>query len=57
MLLRCREADRKVVELVIEEAKREYAEKAKVEAPKITFDDRVFLPPAPRGGDSHEPYW
>lgn len=57
MLLRCREADRKLVESVIEEAKREYAEKAKVEAPKIIVDDRVFLPPAPRGGDSHEPFW
>ncbi|KAF3449285.1 hypothetical protein FNV43_RR10013 [Rhamnella rubrinervis] len=56
VLLRCREADRKVVESVIEEAKRDYAEKAKVEAPKITFDDRVFLPPAPRGGDSHAPF-
>lgn len=57
MLLRCRESDRKLVESVIEEAKREYAEKAKVQAPKITLDDRVFLPPAPRGGDSHEPSW
>ncbi|XP_015897746.1 V-type proton ATPase subunit E [Ziziphus jujuba] len=56
VLLRCREADRKLVESVMEEAKREYAEKAKVKAPKITIDDHVFLPPAPRGGDSHEPF-
>lgn len=41
----------------MEEAKREYAERAKVQAPKIIFDDRVFLPPAPSGGDSHEPFW
>lgn len=59
MLLRCREGDRKLIESVLEEAKREYAEKTNVQAPKITLDDRVYLPPPPKNGavDSHEPFW
>ncbi|XP_068340106.1 V-type proton ATPase subunit E2 [Pyrus communis] len=56
VLLRCREVDKKVVESVLEEAKRAYADKAKVSAPKVTVDGRVFLPPPPKGGDSHESY-
>ncbi|KAL2899746.1 V-type proton ATPase subunit E2 [Bienertia sinuspersici] len=44
VLLRCREMDRKVVDSVLEDAKREYAEKAKVRSPTITID-KVFLPP------------
>ncbi|GAV86995.1 Acetyltransf_1 domain-containing protein/vATP-synt_E domain-containing protein [Cephalotus follicularis] len=56
VLLRCREVDRKVVEGVVEEAKRAYAEKAKVQAPKVTIDDQVYLPPPATNVDSHEPY-
>lgn len=57
MLLRCREVDKKVVESVLEEAKKAYADKASASVPKVTVDDRVFLPPPPKGGDSHEPFW
>ncbi|XP_021723319.1 V-type proton ATPase subunit E2-like [Chenopodium quinoa] len=39
VLLRCREMDKKAVEYVLEDSKREYAEKAKVQAPTITIDD------------------
>jgi len=35
VLLRCREMDRKVVESVLEDSKREYVEKAKVAAPQL----------------------
>ncbi|CAE5966551.1 unnamed protein product [Arabidopsis lyrata] len=58
VLLRCREMDKKVVESVIEDAKRLYAEKAKVGSPKITIDDKVFLPPPPNPKlpDSHDPH-
>ncbi|KAK9986333.1 hypothetical protein SO802_031284 [Lithocarpus litseifolius] len=53
VLLRCREVDRKLVESVLDEAKREYADKAKVHTPKVTVD-KVFLPPPPSTADSHE---
>lgn len=56
-MLRCREVDKKVVESVLEEAKKAYADKASASVPKVTIDDRVFLPPPPKGGDSHEPFW
>ncbi|CAD5322434.1 unnamed protein product [Arabidopsis thaliana] len=58
VLLRCREMDKKVVESVIEDAKRQYAEKAKVGSPKITIDEKVFLPPPPNPKlpDSHDPH-
>ncbi|VVA14464.1 PREDICTED: V-type [Prunus dulcis] len=56
VLLRCREVDKKVVESVLEEAKKAYADKASASVPKVTIDDRVFLPPPPKGGDSHEPF-
>ncbi|XP_022643203.1 V-type proton ATPase subunit E2-like [Vigna radiata var. radiata] len=59
VLIRCRESDRKLVESLIEEAKKEYSEKANVQAPKITLDDRVYLPPPPKKNaatDSHEPF-
>jgi len=55
-LLRCREVDRRLVESVLDEAKREYADKAKVHAPKVTVD-KVFLPPPPSTADSHETSW
>ncbi|KAL1193782.1 V-type proton ATPase subunit E2 [Cardamine amara subsp. amara] len=47
VLLRCREMDKKVVESVIEDAKKQYTDKAKVASPKITIDEKVFLPPPP----------
>ncbi|KAG6640351.1 V-type proton ATPase subunit E2 [Carya illinoinensis] len=58
VLLRCREVDRKLVESVLEEAKQEYAGKAKVKAPKVTVDNQVYLPPPPTPSamDSHEPF-
>lgn len=57
VLLRCREVDKKLVDSIIEEAKREYADKAKVHAPQVTVDNKVFLPPPRTKPDSHEPYW
>ncbi|GAB2300791.1 V-type proton ATPase subunit E2 [Dionaea muscipula] len=54
VLLRCREVDRKLVESVLEDSKREYAQKAKVTAPKIIVDS-VFLPPPPSGSERHGP--
>lgn len=57
MLLRCREVDRKLVDSVVEEAKREYSEKAKVQPPKILVDNQVYLPPPPKTADSHDPFW
>lgn len=56
VLLRCREVDRKVVESVLNEAKQEYADKAKVHAPKITVDD-VYLPPPPTNNEIHGTFW
>ena len=57
VIVRCREADRKLVESLMEVAKREYCEKAKVQPPRITIDDRVYLPPPPTSANSHEPFW
>ncbi|RDY01318.1 V-type proton ATPase subunit E, partial [Mucuna pruriens] len=51
VLLRCREDDRKLVESLLEEAKKEYSEKANLQAPKIIIDDRVYLPPSPENGN------
>ncbi|KAJ8753947.1 hypothetical protein K2173_000201 [Erythroxylum novogranatense] len=56
VLLRCREADRNLVESVVEEAKKEYADKLKVQPPKLSIDKQVYLPPAPSSSDSHAPY-
>ncbi|XP_058110741.1 V-type proton ATPase subunit E-like [Magnolia sinica] len=53
VLLRCREADRGLVESVLEAAKKEYAEKAKVHSPKVTVDHSVYLPPPPSHHDTH----
>ncbi|XP_050379407.1 V-type proton ATPase subunit E2 [Argentina anserina] len=54
VLLRCREVDRKLVESVLEEAKKVYADKG-FPSPKVTIDG-VYLPPPPKGGDSHEAF-
>ncbi|KAK1351517.1 Archaeal/vacuolar-type H+-ATPase subunit E [Heracleum sosnowskyi] len=53
VLLRCREADVSVVESVLEEAKREYAEKAKLQAPSVMLDTRVYLPPPQTSAGTH----
>ncbi|KAJ4978425.1 hypothetical protein NE237_009205 [Protea cynaroides] len=56
VLLRCREVDCKIVESVLDEAKQQYAEKAKVHPPKVTIDDCVYLPPPPTDVNSHGPF-
>ncbi|KAM3325993.1 V-type proton ATPase subunit E2-like [Capsicum chacoense] len=52
VLLRCREMDLSVVRSVVEDAKKEYIEKAKVRTPNITIDN-VYLPPPPSDADPH----
>lgn len=47
VLLRCREADHHLVHSILEEAKEEYAKKAKLHTPQIIVDDETYLPPAP----------
>uniref|UniRef100_A0A5B7AU92 Putative V-type proton ATPase subunit E-like n=1 Tax=Davidia involucrata TaxID=16924 RepID=A0A5B7AU92_DAVIN len=54
VLLRCREVDVGLIESVLQDAKREYAEKAKVHAPKVTVDNCVYLPPPPSSVESHD---
>ncbi|OAY67261.1 V-type proton ATPase subunit E-like [Ananas comosus] len=56
VLLRCREVDRRLVLSILEEAKKEYAEKAKVQCPKVTIDEKVYLPPPPTNRDAHGPF-
>ena len=56
-MLRCREADRSLVEAVLEVAKKEYAEKAKVNLPKVIIDGKVYLPPQRTSRDAHGPFW
>ncbi|XP_010545282.1 PREDICTED: V-type proton ATPase subunit E3 isoform X1 [Tarenaya hassleriana] len=56
VLLRCREEDLHMVESVLDDARDEYAEKAKVHAPEILVDKDIFLPPAPSGDDHHGPH-
>ncbi|KAK3138459.1 hypothetical protein QOZ80_5AG0369190 [Eleusine coracana subsp. coracana] len=55
LVLRCREADRGMVEAVLEAAKKEYAEKAKVNLPKVIIDGKVYLPPYKSTRDAHGP--
>ncbi|CAN6337278.1 unnamed protein product [Urochloa humidicola] len=56
LVLRCREADRSLVEAVLEVAKKEYAEKAKVNLPKVIIDGKVYLPPQRNNTrDAHAP--
>ena len=57
LVLRCREADRSLVEAVLEVAKKEYAEKAKVNLPKVIIDGKVYLPPQRNSRDAHGPSW
>ncbi|KAH7866641.1 hypothetical protein Vadar_023100 [Vaccinium darrowii] len=44
-----------VNESVLEDAKREYAEKAQVKAPEVAIDKHVYLPPPPSSAESHKP--
>ncbi|KAL8102053.1 V-type proton ATPase subunit E1-like [Apium graveolens] len=53
VLLRCREIDVSLVESVLEEAKREYTEKAKLQTPSIMLDKRVYLPPPQTSAGTH----
>lgn len=55
VLLRCREADVSLVDSVLEEAKQEYAETAKVHPPKVAVDKQTYLPPPPSTAESHGP--
>lgn len=48
--------DVSVVKSVVEDAKREYTEKAKVRTPNVTIDN-VHLPPPPTDSDPHRPSW
>jgi V-type H+-transporting ATPase subunit E len=57
LVLRCREADRGLVEAVLEVAKKEYAEKAKVNLPKVIVDGKVYLPPYKNTRNAHGPSW
>ncbi|XP_027081336.1 V-type proton ATPase subunit E [Coffea eugenioides] len=54
VLLRCRKDDLRLVESVLNSAKEEYAEKAKVHAPEIIVDS-IHLPPAPSHHNVHGP--
>ncbi|KAL5727204.1 hypothetical protein ACHQM5_000424 [Ranunculus cassubicifolius] len=53
VLLRCRKADLEFVESILDDAKEEYATKAKVHQPEILVDTSTFLPSAPTHHDSH----
>ncbi|GLJ26182.1 hypothetical protein SUGI_0502220 [Cryptomeria japonica] len=47
LILRCREADHRPVQSILEEAREEYANKAKLHTPQIFVDEETYLPPAP----------
>ncbi|XP_072993443.1 V-type proton ATPase subunit E-like [Typha latifolia] len=54
VLLRCREIDCHLIQSILDEAKQEYAEKAKVHLPTVTIDQKVYLPPPPVDQEAHE---
>ncbi|KEH21181.1 archaeal/vacuolar-type H+-ATPase subunit E [Medicago truncatula] len=56
VLLRCQKHDVHLVEHVLDAAAQEYAEKAGVYPPEIIVDHSVYLPPAPKHHNTHEPY-
>lgn len=47
VILRCRKADHWLVQSILEEAREEYADKAKLHTPQIFVDEETYLPPAP----------
>uniref|UniRef100_A0A1J3CR37 V-type proton ATPase subunit E1 n=2 Tax=Noccaea caerulescens TaxID=107243 RepID=A0A1J3CR37_NOCCA len=53
VLLRCRKEDLGLVESILDDAKEEYAGKAKVHAPEVAVDTEIFLPPPPKSSDPH----
>ncbi|CAH2071102.1 unnamed protein product [Thlaspi arvense] len=53
VLLRCREDDLGLVESILDDAKEEYAGKAKVHAPEVSVDTTIFLPGPPKSHDPH----
>lgn len=53
VLLRCREHDLHLVDSVLESAKQDYAEKAKVHGPEILVDNDIYLPAAPTQYQEH----
>ncbi|XP_073054822.1 V-type proton ATPase subunit E-like [Primulina eburnea] len=55
VLLRCRKDDVQLVNSVLNSAKEEYAQKAKVHPPEIVVDN-VNLPPAPSHHNAHGPF-
>lgn len=54
VLLRCRKNDVHLVEQVLESAKEDYAEKARVHPPEVIID-HIHLPPAPSHHSAHGP--
>ncbi|KAL4571875.1 hypothetical protein LXL04_018642 [Taraxacum kok-saghyz] len=50
VLLRCREVDLSLVESTLEDAKKDYFSKAKVDV-RIELDKKVYLPPPPSNSD------
>ncbi|XP_057752514.1 V-type proton ATPase subunit E2-like [Arachis stenosperma] len=59
VIIRCRESDKKIIESLIEECKKDYMDKMRLQQPpKITIDERVYLPPPKNGNaaDSLEPF-
>ncbi|KAL8154425.1 hypothetical protein V2J09_012185 [Rumex salicifolius] len=53
LLLRCREVDRKAIESVSKDAKKEYVEIAKIDVAPTIKVDGVYLPPPPSDSDQH----
>ena len=56
VLLRCREVDLSLVESTLEDAKKDYFSKAKVDV-RIELDKKVYLPPPPSNSDPNRLSW
>lgn len=54
--MRCRKEDLHIVESVLDDAKAEYAEKAKVHEPEVVVDT-IHLPSGPSHDDPHALSW
>ncbi|PWZ13600.1 V-type proton ATPase subunit E [Zea mays] len=57
VLLRCRKEDLQLVDLVLESARNEYADKEKVYPPEIVVDRQIYLPSAPSHYQAPGPSW